>query len=218
MVRKFSWYRIMKILLVALCIMTMVSCSDEMGELLGSSDYSVGQRGPSGGYIFYDAKEDGLDEFLGYRFLEAAPAGWSGLEEDPAYIFGYFRKSDVNLNAGTGDRLGDGADNTAKLVAIMESDAYTSSTGTGTTADYATKVCAEYTGGGYDDWFLPSKAELQKIHHNLYLEDLGGFSHLSYWSSSELGVDSGYYMYFYNGYMTMGARSETGLIRPIRAF
>jgi len=38
----------------------------------------------------------------------------------------------------------------------------------------------------FDDWFLPSRYELQKIYDELYLYDIGNIDHVrSYWSSTE---------------------------------
>lgn len=36
----------------------------------------------------------------------------------------------------------------------------------------------------FDDWFLPSKDELQAMYDNLYLENVGGLTLYNYWSSS----------------------------------
>jgi uncharacterized repeat protein (TIGR02543 family) len=43
----------------------------------------VGDIGPAGGYIFFEN-----DNYLieGWRYLEAAPEGWSGEEEDPKHV------------------------------------------------------------------------------------------------------------------------------------
>ena len=52
----------------------------------------------------------------------------------------------------------------------------------------AARVCDDYinteTGTGvYDDWYLPSKAELNKLYINKVA--IGGFADYNYWSSSE---------------------------------
>lgn len=46
-------------------------------------------------------------------------------------------------------------------------------------------VAANYNGGGYGDWYLPSKDELNLMHINLYLNNMGSFTGGTYWSSSE---------------------------------
>ena len=116
---------------------------------------SVGDIGPSGGYVFYDNPNFISD---GWRYLEAAPAGWSGSAEDPGYCFGYYRTSSsgTDVVVGTETALGTGKANTDALVAAMGDEAYSGSTGS-EKAMYAAKACYEYRGGGYDDWFLASK-------------------------------------------------------------
>ncbi len=47
---------------------------------------------------------------------------------------------------------------------------------------YAAAECKNYTGGGYTDWYLPSKQELNKLYINRVAAGVTGFS---YWSSSE---------------------------------
>ena len=51
---------------------------------------------------------------------------------------------------------------------------------TGTAAD----ICAQLTIGTYNDWFLPSKDELNKMYLNLHKKGLGGFTTSEYLSSS----------------------------------
>ncbi len=182
------------------------------------ADYSLGDLGPAGGYIFYD-KGSYSD---GWRYLEAARDGWSTAVEDPSSVMGYYRTTSegANLLVNTGTGVGSGETNTTALVTAMLNTAYTQSTGTTTTASYAAKICAELSAGGYDDWFLPSKDELVAMYQVLHLDAEGGFSNDYYWSSSEY---AGYTVYmwshgFSNGLSTYYARFEEKRIRPIRAF
>ena len=160
---------------------------------------------------------DGLiSSECGWRFLEAAPAdlrvvggvptvdscavGYSSAETK--YIFGYYRATDDGENLYvdetttysencTGTAIGCGMANTQKLVAAMGDVAYSAHSGSETTPDYAARLCAvlEYTKDGetFDDWFLPSKDELNLMYVNLYLEGLGDLliGNTPYWSSSE---------------------------------
>jgi hypothetical protein len=40
----------------------------------------------------------------------------------------------------------------------------------------AVEACVNYTLGGYDDWFLPSKDELDQMYRNLKQKGLGNFA------------------------------------------
>jgi hypothetical protein len=147
--------------------------------------YSLRDMGPGGGYIFYDKGSYGED---GWRYLEAARAGWSGSTSDPGYIFGhYMPDGSTNTTMGTTTGVGTGEENTLALVSSMQNAAYNYTYGGGTTANYAAKICYDHVTGGYDDWFLPSKDELTLMYQNLVATyGLGRFSVLeAYWSSSE---------------------------------
>ena len=87
-------------------------------------------------------------------------------------------------------------------------------------SDYAAKLCEDLESGGYDDWFLPSKDELNKMYENLYSEGVGGFAPDRYWSSSEYSSFNAWYQYFYNGYQSKNVSKVHGNIRvrAIRAF
>ena len=144
------------------------------------------------------------------------------------HIFGYYRTTSGgdNLIAGAvGTAIGAGKSNTISLVERMGSTAYatSSSTDTTTTADYAAKLAYDYslTVGGviYDDWFLPSKDELNQIYLNLKVKNLGNLSPSEYWSSSEGDASVSWYQWFGGGNQSYGYRSNTYIrVRPVRAF
>ncbi|ADY14262.1 InlB B-repeat-containing protein [Sphaerochaeta globosa] len=189
------------------------------------TNYVVGGLGPSGGYIFY-AKESYSE---GWRYLEVAPSDIVLGGSDYGHVFGYYRTTPIEDNQGTGatgTAIGTGKANTASLVGSMGAAAYTESSGTTTTSDYAAKLTDDYTitNGGvtYSDWFLPSKDELNQMYLNLKVSNLVNFSsdtYNEYWTSSE--YDSGYAMYqsFDNGYQGYIYRGSMGhRVRPVRAF
>jgi hypothetical protein len=81
---------------------------------------------------------------------------------------------------------------------------------------YAAQICANYQGGGYGDWYLPSKYELNL----LYLKKayVGGFADNNYWSSSEISSSDTWRQYITTGYQTNSDKYNTFCVRAIRAF
>lgn len=165
----------------------------------------VGDIGPVGGYIFYD-KGSYSD---GWRYLEAAPAG----NEWRAKVWGGYG-TEVG---GTGTAVGTGASNTEKIVSKFgNAEPYERN------IDYAAKLCADLvvTKGGvtYDDWFLPSKDELNLMYQNLKKNNLGGFSGDLYWSSSEYNANDAWLQYFDDGGQFYDDRNYDFRVRSVRAF
>ncbi len=199
----------------------LISCPGWVeGPALGSPSADVGWIGPAGGYVFYD-KGSYSD---GWRYLEAAPAGWSGSAEDPRVLFGYY-KTPSPAAVGTGTEIGTGAANSAALVSKMGNAAYISRSADMTTnPNYAAKRCEDYVIGEFDDWFLPSKDELNAMFQNLHSIGLGGLTgHRSYayWCSSEHLKYGGYATwaeFFSSGNFGSYDRGNLYYIRPVRAF
>ena len=167
------------LLTVALCALC-VSCSEP-----SASKYKVGDTGPAGGIIVYDAGEiktvtysvNGQTKFYRYRYIEVAP-------EDIEVQFGYYCADDSTTDASQATQVvtkdnfvvGTGMANTDILVSTMNGHTYEKATKSKTTlatgeekekttfgakiTDYAVTKCDSYSYGGYDDWFMPSMAEL----------------------------------------------------------
>jgi hypothetical protein len=125
--------------------------------------YVLRDTGPAGGLIFYD-KGNYSD---GWRYLEAAPSDQStGLP----FAIGLY----TTWPAGaSGTAVGTGQENTAIIVDAC---------GAGS---YAAKICDDLVIGGYDDWFLPSKDEINNMFWELKSLGVGNFTNDDYWSSSE---------------------------------
>lgn len=64
----------------------------------------------------------------------------------------------------------------------------------------AMSACNGLSYGGYDDWYLPNKEELNAMYQKK--SSIGGFSDTYYWSSTERGSDKAYRQYFYDGYQS----------------
>jgi len=144
--------------------------------------YSLGETGPAGGLIFYD--KGYLSD--GWRFLEASPATtefkdvkWGALS--------------TNIT-GTSVEIGTGKQNTQIIISRLNQ---LSETGK------AAQVCNNLNYNGYNDWFLPSKNELDLMYQNLKKNNLGGFSNdyldCGYWSSSQADSGNVWLQYFDDG-------------------
>lgn len=172
--------------------------------------YSIGDAGPAGGLVFYD-KGFYSD---GWRYLEAAPS------DIGSFVFGYYRPDKENNNVvGTSLAVGSGKYNTERLVKHMDMDgkAYSASSGEDV-REYAARKCLDYEHGGYDDWYLPSKEELNLMYENLHKNGLGSFANNVYWSSSGYDDYWACEQRFDNGYRYDYHRYYDFRVRPIRAF
>ena len=49
----------------------------------------------------------------------------------------------------------------------------------------AAYVCDNYSTADYDDWYLPSIAELELMYNELYVQGFGNFGEGPYWSSTQ---------------------------------
>lgn len=76
-----------------------------------------------------------------------------------------------NIVGATGISIGTGNSNTTIIINSC------------LTSGIAAQIAKTYNGGGYGDWYLPSKDELNKLFLNRIL--IGGFTGSFYWSSSE---------------------------------
>ena len=81
---------------------------------------------------------------------------------------------------------------------------------------YAASICKAYNGGGYSDWYLPSKDELNELYINQIA--VGGFSNNGYWSSTESNNYGAWGQGFYAGSQGGGDKGATDGVRAVRAF
>ena len=163
---------------------------------------------------------------------------------DPGYIAGQTHgliaaTSDQTTDAGvvwfpttffgaTGTSIGQGPFNTLSIIAAA---------GSATLSSYAAGLANSYKGGGYADWYLPSKEELNKLYINRV--SIGGFAtsgYNTYWSSSQKGslsytdfnsfkngITSAWQQFFYTGTSVEGTQNDLGIsnarrVRAIRTF
>lgn len=79
----------------------------------------------------------------------------------------------------------------------------------------AAKLCNDLIEGGYSDWYLPSKDELDK----LYLNRVAiGFVATPYWSSTESDIVEAVALNFFNNQSFTANKINTYGVRPIRKF
>ena len=177
--------------------------------------YRIGDTGPGGGIIchrnntgfnLYIGSTPADNSYVPANYLEVAPAGQGSLmwasSASPAY---------TNIVSSTWSDIGRGRKNTNLILAIDPNAP-------------AAKACKDYGGGGKNDWFLPSKNELNEIFANIVYQKTGhGFIIDYYWSSSqsqENGYDytEAFRMDFNYGTSDSFSKSTTCLIRAVRAF
>ena len=162
----------------------------------GEIPLGVGGKGPAGGIIFYDKGE----HTEGWRFLEAAPN-----ESELSALWG---TAGINV-AGTKTAIGTGKDNTKLIINFL-----TSNSETGKAAQLSTTLNIN----NYNDWFLPSKDELDQIYKNLKLKGFGKFKSNFYWSSSQYHGSNAWGQYFGSGVQSNSYKDFTGTVLAIRAF
>ncbi|MCL2097575.1 MAG: DUF1566 domain-containing protein [Bacteroidales bacterium] len=104
----------------------------------------------------------------------------------------------------TSTRIGTGKSNAARIVAAQGEGAY------------AAKLCDDLVLNGYDDWFLPSRDELNELYKNRDL--IGGFDKAKYWSSSENATNAAWGQSFDGGSQNLYFKDSSFRVRAARAF
>jgi hypothetical protein len=91
-------------------------------------------------------------------------------------------------------------------------------------ATSAAAICGNLSLGGYNDWYLPSIEELNKMCQNigqgnaLGLGNVGGFAASYYWSSTEVDNATAWGQFFFPGLQTNYVKNTTHYVRAVRAF
>lgn len=159
----------------------------------------VGNTGPGGGIVFYDA---GSQQSWG-RYLEVAPEKWFENASDPRmwWCVG------VNTFLSTLEGIGSGKGNTDLMLAGCSSG--------------AAVAARNYQGGAKSDWFLPSKDEMNELYKYSQIESnltlRNGFVKNVYCTSTESGANDAWLQGFLNGRQVFSNKGPY-FVRPIRAF
>ena len=157
-----------------------------------------------GGVIFYIFESGDTGYVLGETH------GLIAAVEDQGSGIRWYNGSFTTTGA-TATTIGTGSANTDAIIAAQGA----------TTTSYAAGLAKAYAAGGYTDWFLPSKDELNKMYlKKEILEAVSGFTAFSdyYWSSTEYGSGQARDQYFYNGSQSRYNKANTNNVRPVRAF
>jgi hypothetical protein len=185
---------------------------------------NIGDIGPGGGIVFYDA---GKDEYWG-RYLEMAPQACEGVKL-PWRPVGNTKTVYQGSSGQTAAQLrvlakgvGMGQFNTRIITLAL---------GAG---GYAAKYAEDLSCSGVDDWFLPSKDELDLAYNRLAQNrvggqntPVGGFNKGYYWTSSDYNNSTAWSQYFMDGQQFDRVQTLSGnrlppanpfRVRPIRAF
>jgi hypothetical protein len=125
-------------------------------------------------------------------------------------------KGSYSTTGATATAIGAGSANTDTIITVQGA----------TETSYAAGLARAYTGGGYTDWFLPSKDELIKMYlkkgdiNTTALANGGSnFATVYYWSSTEAGRYDAWIKFFSNANSQgFGDKSFTYNVRAIRAF
>lgn len=83
----------------------------------------------------------------------------------------------------------------------------------------ALKLAKKYKGGGYDNWYLPNREELNYIYENLRKKDIITDTD-NLWSSKEFDKNKAWVQLFLNGGRALDYKtsSDKMSVRAIRAF
>ncbi|MDD5273403.1 MAG: DUF1566 domain-containing protein [Methylovulum sp.] len=150
-----------------------------------------------GGIIFY------IDNSYGHGLVAAPTDQSTGI---------LWHNGSLITTGATATAVGTGAANTTKIVKTQGVGAY------------AAKLTADLVLGGYSDWFLPSKDELNLMYQNIGqgaaapLTNVGGFASYDYWSSSEVNYGDAWGYRFGGGFQDTGCKCDTRYVRAVRAF
>lgn len=121
--------------------------------------------------------------------------------------FGEWGCKGTNLTGADSKLIGDGAKNTTEILAECS------------TATIAAKLCDNYSvtvkGVVYDDWYIPSLFELEKIYLNkAYIETKSTL----YCSSTEAGANYAWTTDFSTGLTNTKLKDEIYTVRAVRSF
>jgi hypothetical protein len=202
---------------------TVTTTNDKCSNGGSATVCNVGDIGPGGGIVFYDA---GKEEYWG-RYLEMAPQSCEGVRYPwrPA-------GNDKTVYTPQGDQTAAELRVLAKGMGMgkVNTRIITMALGAG---KYAAKYAEDLVCNGRDDWFLPSKDELDTAYNRLAQNrvgskdtPIGGFNKGYYWTSTDYNNATAWSQYFMDGQQFDRVQTMDGnktpptpfRVRAIRAF
>ena len=84
--------------------------------------------------------------------------------------------------------------------------------------DEAATAARNFRGGGFNDWRLPTRTELELMYQNLKRRNLGGFNNERYWSSTENNPYNAWNQDFSDGRRSFNYKTDSYRFRVIRVF
>jgi hypothetical protein len=172
------------------------------GFSLELKTYAIGDTGPAGGFVFLTPESPGNTTG---KYFEVSPIDGEG------YKYWALNYDFTSVDGADGTDIGTGYQNTLDIISQGNEDVRL----------YAAPYCNSAVIGGYSDWFLPSKEELEAVYTNLFLENLGDFNENdTFWTSSEFSSSHVWYVSFVNGFTDIDTLNKyTQLkVRPVRSF
>jgi hypothetical protein len=164
-----------------------------------------------GGIVFYLFQEGDAGYVAGeVHGLIAATEDQTTIEEwdeiEDGTVWGCYENE---LSGANGTAIGTGAQNTLDILAGCSED--------GIAAKLATDYEVIENGVTYDDWFLPSKDELDILYQNK--DTIGGFDYNRYWSSTQHVYYLAWIQYFTDGFQILSSsKTSNSAVRSVRAF
>lgn len=185
----------------AILLLLAASCTKQMNQpsaanqaannaLSQKSSFTIGES-YGGGIIFY-IDTSGQHGLIAATADQGTSASWYN--------------GTYTTTGATATGIGSGTRNTKKIIKSQ-----------GKTGGYAALLCAQYSGGGFNDWFLPSKDELNELYKQRKV--VGGFAKTNYWSSSEADMNNATDEVFQPGnFQFNDDKSFTLHVRAVRVF
>jgi len=191
-----------------------VTATNAIGTSVGSTVSNSVLLGPQQVGDFYGGG------VVFYRFV-AGDAGYVAGQSHGLIAAIVDQSSGIRWNNGsnvttgaTGTAVGTGSPNTDAIIAAQ-----------GTGSLHAAGLARAYTGGGYTDWFLPSKDELNEMFLkrgdiNTTASANGGSDFVInyYWSSTESNTNNTWRQYFNDGAQNSRSKDWPSSVRAVRAF